>query len=383
MTHETAQHTPPLPPRHPRVMLVLTSPGIGGAGRVVQSLARSLPGEGYSPRSVLPDTDPVAARETLDWFHREGLEAEAHQAVPAWYSRRSPLDILRFAAFIRRRADLVYLHYGNSYISLKDVLAVRLAWRRCYVMVHHAAPLANARLAKMTVLASKLAQRVIVTTPVMHQLLEDAGVNPARIDVIPLAVPPPPELPERAAARHRLGLPSDAFVIVSVARLDPGKNIAMVIEAAAAMREDGPPPYVVVAGQGRELEHLQKLAHERLGDRGRILGFVPDLADTYAAADVFALPSDEEGFGLVYLEAAHHGVPSIGADVGGVRFAIDDGRTGLLIPPRDPDALRDNLERLRSDPSLCATLGRAARARAQKEFSEQLMAARHRATFER
>ncbi|MCK9496376.1 MAG: glycosyltransferase [Dehalococcoidia bacterium] len=366
-----------------RILLILTSAGVGGAGRVVQSQVRGLTGEGYRPLAVIPAIDPEAAAETLAWFEAEGVPAEAHPEVPAWYSARSPKDLLRFAAFIRRRADIAYLHYGNSYISLKDVVAARLSGRECYVMVHHAAPLVNARLARMTVWASRLTHRVIVTTPAMEQLLVGAGVKPSKIEVIPLAVPAPPALPDRADARTRLGVPHDAFVVASVARLDAGKNVDTVVNAVAGLSSDGPPAHVVVAGTGETLEHVRSLAAERLGERGHILGFVPDLADVYAAADVFALPSNEEGFGLVYVEAAHYGVPAIGSDVGGVRHAILEGETGLLVPPADVEALRAALEQLRRDPERCREMGLRAQRRAQQEFREETMAARHTAVFER
>jgi glycosyltransferase involved in cell wall biosynthesis len=92
-----------------------------------------------------------------------------------------------------------------------------------------------------------------------------------------------------------------------------------------------------------------------------------------AAADVFVLPSRIEGFGLVYIEAAMHGVPSVGCAVGGVPEAIADGVTGLLVPPGDVDALRDAIVNLRTHPEWRARLGATARTRALTEFTDHRM----------
>jgi glycosyltransferase involved in cell wall biosynthesis len=97
----------------------------------------------------------------------------------------------------------------------------------------------------------------------------------------------------------------------------------------------------------------------------------------YAAADVFVLPSYLEGFGLVYAEAAMHGVPSIGADVGSVPEVVKHGETGLIVPPAQPDALAAAILSLRDNGALCSQLGANARARAHAEFTEPLVADRY------
>jgi len=136
-----------------------------------------------------------------------------------------------------------------------------------------------------------------------------------------------------------------------------------------------------VGGSGPERNVLEGRAAELLGARAIFLGQVPDKLDLYAACDVFALPSHMEGFGLVYVEAAFHGVPSIGARVGGVPDAVIDGETGLLVPVGDPDALANAIGRLRDDPALRARLGEAARARAYAEFTMDRLADRYERIF--
>ena len=115
----------------------------------------------------------------------------------------------------------------------------------------------------------------------------------------------------------------------------------------------------------------------RLSCRAQFLGRVADTTDAYAAADLFVMPSREEGFGLVYIEAAFHGVPSIGCRVGGVPVAIHEGKTGLLIEPGDTGALSAAIQQLRCDEGLRLRMGSAARERALAEFTEATMAQRY------
>src|SRR5262249_36728326 len=131
---------------------------------------------------------------------------------------------------------------------------------------------------------------------------------------------------------------------------------------------------VVIGGDGPQRSALEEQASRLLGDRARFLGRIPDTADLYASADLFVLPSLLEAFGLVYVEAAFHGVPSIGARTGGTAAAIAHGQTGLLVEPGDAQGLAQAIESLRSDLALCRRLGEAARVRALAEFTAERMA---------
>jgi glycosyltransferase involved in cell wall biosynthesis len=103
----------------------------------------------------------------------------------------------------------------------------------------------------------------------------------------------------------------------------------------------------------------------------KALGFVPhdELQHLYARAAVVACPSRREGFGVACLEAMAHGRPVVATAVGGLRDLVVDGETGLVVPPRDPAALRSALERLLGDPELRLRLGSAGRDRARERFS--------------
>ena len=130
----------------------------------------------------------------------------------------------------------------------------------------------------------------------------------------------------------------------------------------------------MIVGDGPERERLERLAAS-LGIAQRVAfeGWQSDARDFLTTFDVFVLPSRFEGFPLVLLEAMLAGLPVVATDVGSVAEAVQDGETGLLVPPDDVQALNEALHTLLDDPDLRRKLGDAGRARAL-EFSPARMA---------
>jgi phosphatidylinositol alpha-1,6-mannosyltransferase len=189
---------------------------------------------------------------------------------------------------------------------------------------------------------------------------------------------------ERDAVRRRLGLPLRAELVLSVGRLVPRKGIGTLLEAVALLAPSRPDLCLAIAGTGREADKLKRLA-ETLGPRCLMLGRVPDadLASLYGAADVFAQPTctrwgglEQEGFGIVFLEAAACGVPAVAGRSGGAAEAVLDGVTGLVVQdPKDPFAVASALASLLDDPAARERLGRRARDRVESGFTYDLLAA--------
>lgn len=192
---------------------------------------------------------------------------------------------------------------------------------------------------------------------------------------------------ERARARKAFGIPEGKRLVLSVSRLVPRKGMDVLIEAASRLVSTGDfsDLEVAVAGVGRDHARLQRLIH-RTGSPTRLLGRVADadLPGLYGAADVFVLCCrtrwgglEQEGFGIVLLEAAAAGLACVAGDSGGANDAVSDSRTGFVVSdPRDPAQLAGHLRRLLGDPELAAAMGAAGRARAETEFSYDMLAAR-------
>ncbi|MGH9110758.1 MAG: glycosyltransferase family 4 protein [Acidimicrobiales bacterium] len=225
---------------------------------------------------------------------------------------------------------------------------------------------------------------------------ERAAGRKLPITIVPPGVDPdrfrPLDPDEKAKARAHFDLPEDARVVVSLSRLVPRKGTDVLIEAAARLAPRRPDLVVAIGGTGRDLGRLERLA-ACTGAPVRLLGRVPDddLAAFYGCADIFAMLCrnrwgglEQEGFGIVYLEAAACGVPQVAGHSGGAAEAVDDGTTGLVVDrPPDPDAVSGALAQLLDDPARRDAMGHAARARAVGEFGYDILAGRLAEVFAR
>ena len=191
--------------------------------------------------------------------------------------------------------------------------------------------------------------------------------------------------PARAAARRRFGFEPDELVVLGLSRLVPRKGFDKLIEAAAVVGRTRPALRVAISGAGRDRERLEKLA-ARVGVDVRFLGRVPDddKAALFGCVDVFAMLCrnrwgglEQEGFGIVFVEAAACGVAQLAGESGGAAEAVVDGETGLVVRhPDDADAVAAALARLVDDPAGRAAMGSAARERAVAHFDYDVLAAR-------
>jgi phosphatidylinositol alpha-1,6-mannosyltransferase len=190
---------------------------------------------------------------------------------------------------------------------------------------------------------------------------------------------------ERVKARAGLGLPADGRLIVSVSRLVPRKGMDTLVEAAARLAPTRPDLTVAIAGAGRDRARVDRLVR-RTGAPVRLLGRVDDerLPSLYACADAFAMLCrnrwgglEQEGFGIVFLEAAACGVPQVAGDSGGASEAVVDGETGFVVRrPNDAEEAARVLARLLDDAEFRRAQGEASRRRAETDFSYDVLARR-------
>ena len=195
----------------------------------------------------------------------------------------------------------------------------------------------------------------------------------------------PLDAAQRREARLRFGLPINAPVVVSISRLVPRKGMDVLIAASARLADRHPGLTLAVAGAGRDRSRLDRIIG-RTGAPARLLDRVADadLPDLYGCADVFAMVCrqrwgglEQEGFGIVFLEAAAAGVPQLAGDSGGAAEAVEHGRTGLVVDrPGQLDAVTASLDALLSDRVRLQRMGLESRLRAVAEFSYDHMAER-------
>jgi phosphatidylinositol alpha-1,6-mannosyltransferase len=195
----------------------------------------------------------------------------------------------------------------------------------------------------------------------------------------------PLSLSTRGEVRQRFGVEEDTELIVGVSRLVPRKGFDVLIRAAALVGRHRSRLRVLIGGSGRDQDRLVKLI-ATTGAPVTLLGRVSDedLPLLYGCADISAMLCrsrwaglEQEGFGIVFAEAAACGVPQLAGDSGGAADAVSDGETGFVIrDPRDEYAVANAIERLLDDVDLRTKMARASRARAEVMFSYDVLSRR-------
>jgi glycosyltransferase involved in cell wall biosynthesis len=209
----------------------------------------------------------------------------------------------------------------------------------------------------------------------MSQKLIALGAASARVHVIPngtdMTAVGPHLRARRAALRQSLGIGDGEFLWLAAGRLEEPKDYPNLLEAMAMLRPAAPHARLAIAGQG-PLEHeLRALAASlHLDDVVSFLGFREDVHACMAAADATVLASAWEGLPNVVIESLAAGTPIVSTDVGGVREVIDEGVSGLIVPPRRPLALASAMSALMArSPSDLRSMGDAGRAYVETHYA--------------
>jgi glycosyltransferase involved in cell wall biosynthesis len=211
---------------------------------------------------------------------------------------------------------------------------------------------------------------VIVPSRACREELLAVGFSARRIHLIPNGVdtsrfhPEPPPLP---SARLAFG---EGPVVVFTGRLIEAKGLLDLLEAWPLLLREVPGAHLVLVGSGPLEAALRRRSEAPpLASRVHLTGEVPDVLPYLRAASAFAFPSWAEGLPNSLLEAMATGLPCVATDIGPIAGAATDGEEALLVPAKDPQALAAALARILTQPSLAASLGRAARKRAETDFS--------------
>jgi glycosyltransferase involved in cell wall biosynthesis len=272
-------------------------------------------------------------------------------------------DLVRLAR--RRRARILHVHgyaaadYGR--------LAARAAGAALVLHEHFADPRMPAYQAVADRLLAPFTDRAIaVSDSTRRFLIRERKVPAARVRLIwngaPLDEFAPVPADQARAARQELALPETDVVIGSIGRLNEQKGHRYLLEAAARVLARRPEARFLVVGDGDLADPLRRQARDlRVADRVVFAGHRTDVPRVLGAIDVFCISSTYEGTPLTLFEAMAAGKAIVSTAVDGCREVLDDGVTGLLVPPRDPDALAGALLRVVEDRLLRDSLGRMAR----------------------
>jgi glycosyltransferase involved in cell wall biosynthesis len=338
----------------------------GGAEQMILNLLAGLDRRRWRP-ILLHHGDPGASELPT----RAGnLDVECIE-IPRRTPRRSIARRLR-----RMRPAIFHAHLNWPFACSRALVAAALARTPGVVATQQLyVPIRSCRGVLRHKILSAAVDRYIAVSHHMAGMLRRACLfSERKIRVVHNGVPLPRFEPDsRPSLREALGARNGRPVVLTLARLDRQKGIGYLIEAAAQV----PAALFVVAGEGPEREALQDKARTcGVADRVLFLGYRTDVLALLASCDAFALPSLYEGLPLSVLEAMAASKPVIATRVGGTDEAVEDGVTGLLVPPADATALASAIRRLLEQRPLAIRLAGAARESVQRDFSAELAAAR-------
>jgi glycosyltransferase involved in cell wall biosynthesis len=264
-------------------------------------------------------------------------------------------DLLgRFAARMARVPIVATIHgYTDAFLSVR-------VYKHLDLLALHRFPkvIAVSNYLRQRLIASGLAPNRVVT--VHNAINTDVFVSAVGID--------------RGEIRAELGIRPDVPVILTVGRLNPEKGHRYLLESAQLVWRHIPNLRVLIAGEGPLREQLEASVHSlHLDAVVSFLGWRDDVASLMAISDLFVLPSTRESFGLVILEALAMGMPVIATRVGGVPEIVWTGETGILVKPRDAEALAKAMTWALTNPAQAGQLARQGQAVVRQRFSVQAM----------
>jgi glycosyltransferase involved in cell wall biosynthesis len=359
-------------PEKLRVLRAITRLNIGGPAIHAILLTRGLQNERFSSVLVTglegPHEGSMRALAT-----KHGVEPRVLRELGR---EVSPLNDLRatlamYRLIRRGRPHIVHTHMAKA--GTAGRLAAWLA--RVPIVVHtfhghtfhsYWGPVKSRVFLQIERTLGAMTDRVIAVGDAQKADIATYGVAPlSKIQTIPLGLEIEPMLEaenHRGRLRAELGVGSDRPLIGIVARLVPIKAHEVFLEAAAKIRAAWPESTFLIIGDGERRAELEALARQLgIADATRFLGWRDDMREVYADLDVVTLCSNNEGSPVALIEALAAARPVVSTRVGGVPNVVQDGESGLLVPPRDPSALAEGVLSLLRDPDRAARLGLAGR----------------------
>ncbi len=357
-----------------RVLELLVSTEPGGGPAHVRDLAASLSREGFDLTVAGPPGGraqplfealdvpfvPVATDRLRLTTLRQVIRLVRDRRIEIIHSHGKGAGLYGRIAARRTGAAAIHTFHGIHYQgyptgvrALYLGLERRLArWSYAIVHVSHS----QAREAERLALEPRDRRRVIV--------------NAVDADAVQAA------MSRRALSRGALGLDPSALVLGTVARLDPVKAIDVLLEAFARVRRSLPAARLLLVGGGPEEEKLRREV-VRLGIAGQVIfvGAALESGPYLSLVDLYVTASRREGMPLAVLEAMAGGLAVVATRVVGHEDAVEDGTTGLLVPPDDPDELARACTRLLGDPARRRLMGQAGRRRVETQFALPRMVA--------
>jgi glycosyltransferase involved in cell wall biosynthesis len=361
---------PQIPHKQERILYIHGMAQIGGAEKELLLWLECLDRERFSPYVVCPRDGPFITE--LDNLHIPYVAI----SLPSWRKLFQtiwrPLAIVRIIQAIRRW-NIDVLHVNDYSWAPYGIVAGRLTGRPC--LIHVRVEIEPRKISRYWL--NKGNMIVPVSNSIAH-VIKNEGVLHENIRVLLSGVAPQkgnsslPSTHTLATLKKITGQP----ILGAVAHLFPRKGLEYLVEATGRLKSTFPDIHLVIVGTGDdEYEHQLRTQVEKLELTEHVLfaGFQDQPLFFMAQCDVCVLPSVQEGFGIVLLEAMALGKPIVASHVGGIPDIVQHEKTGLLVKPADVEDLCLALSTLLNDPAKRAQMGKAGKKRVEEHFTLQRM----------
>jgi D-inositol-3-phosphate glycosyltransferase len=384
----------------------LASPGgtdSGGQNVYVAELALELARAGYEI-DIFTRKDNYHLARTVDFcpgVRVINVDAGPAEQIPKEdlleYMDEFSADVLSFMQQEMIRYDLVH---ANFFMSGLVAMQLKQQYNIPFVITFHALGQVRRihqgdqdrfpveRLSIESALVEQANALIAECPQDLEDLVKYYRADPSKISVIPCGFNPSEFYPvDKALSREALGLDPNQKLILQLGRMVPRKGVDNVIMALSMLKGDPANPKLLIVGGEKdaadldtcpEMMRLKRLAHElNVQDRVIFAGRKDreQLYMYYDAADVFVTTPWYEPFGITPLEAMACGTPVVGADVGGIKYSVVEGKTGFLVPPKSPQLLADRISLLLNSDSLLQQMGQEALEHVQENFTWAKVAA--------
>lgn len=365
--HRSQSSRPAKATRPLRVMFLQTSMPVGGAETLTANLVRSLDRQRFAPEiACLKHPGPLGEKLAREIPVHHGLLRHKFDARV----------LVKLARLFRDRKVDAIVTVGAGDKMFWGRLAAR--WARVPVVLAaiHSTGWPDS-IGRLNRLLTPITDSFIAVAPSHgHFLIERLRLPAEKVAIIPNGVDTDrfSPLPCAASVRAELGIDPAAPVATIVAALRPEKNHEMFLSVARTVARRLPTARFLVVGDGPLREHLEQRAWELgIANQVSFLGSRDDVPRLLAASDVFTLTSHNEANPVSILEAMSTSRPVVATDVGSIHEAVDDGRTGYLVPRGDPKQFSNRLLRLLENPLLAREMGAIARQKVVNSASINVM----------
>jgi glycosyltransferase involved in cell wall biosynthesis len=349
-----------------KVLHVLTDTNVGGAGRYLFNLLSKWPSKNFDFIVACPgggEMEKELKARNIKYISLTGGESSI-----------SLVHIKELISIIRRhKIDIVHTH-----ASLSGRIAGRLTGSRVVLTRHGLSPVKNDAFHRFIswLVAKMFTDKIIAISRAVKINLIETGIPAEMITTIHNGIDLSPLENVEPILRKELGIAQDIPIIGIVARLVWQKGYEYAIKAMPFVLKRYPRAILVIIGDGHLKNKLQDLVKELSVEKNVLfLGYRRDVEKIMADFDVFVLPSISEGLGLSLLEAMALGKPVVATEVGGMPEVVKSGISGLLVAPKDSEALATGILKILSSKEMSRRMATAAKKTVYEKFSAQSMAA--------